>query len=180
MASIVGNIRQFGRQKDISLQRTGALRPLELALQLVEAECKDGGIRLERVLPDRPLEVLGDTGKLQQVFLNLLTNARDAVEPMPPEQRWIRVLVWSTDRHVLYRIEDGGPGVPAEFQDKLFDPFFTTKGPDRGMGLGLSIAFSLVSSHRGMLSYVESEGSGYFEVAIPKYESSREVGCEVE
>ena len=168
MSDIIGNIRQFGRQDSLSMESVSLVQPMNLALQLVEAQCRDLGIKIEVELTDDDVTVRGDSRRLQQVWLNLLTNARDAVRALPEESRWVRLVVSRRGDRVLGRVEDGGPGVAPEVRSQLFDPFFTTKDPDKGMGLGLSIAFSLVSAHKGVLRYDEGHGSWHgFEMSLP-------------
>jgi len=168
MSDIIGNIRQFGRQDSLSMESVSLVQPMNLALQLVEAQCRDLGIKIEVKLTDDDVTVHGDSRRLQQVWLNLLTNARDAVRALPEESRWVRLVVSRRGDRVLGRVEDGGSGVAQEVRSQLFDPFFTTKDPDKGMGLGLSIAFSLVSAHKGVLRYDEGRGSCHgFEMSLP-------------
>jgi signal transduction histidine kinase len=89
---------------------------------------------------------------MQQVFLNLLLNARDAM----PEGGRLDIAVQEADGHVLMTFADTGGGIDMDLKDKIFDPFFTTKGPTRGTGLGLSICYSIVKDHGGTIE-VESE-----------------------
>ena len=168
MSDIVSNVRQFGRQDALSLEAVPMVEPMNLALQLVEAQCRNLGIRLEVKSTDEDVTVHGDSRRLQQVWLNLLTNARDAVMSLPEDSRWVRLIVLRRGDRVVGRVEDGGLGVAPEVRSQLFDPFFTTKDPDKGMGLGLSIAFSLVAAHKGVLRYDDQGGSCHgFEMSLP-------------
>jgi C4-dicarboxylate-specific signal transduction histidine kinase len=101
------------------------------------------------------------------VLLNLVKNAIDAMNSVPPEARRLR-LTTSFDGHstVLLSIEDAGPGIPVEDRERIFDPFFTTKSD--GMGLGLAISSSLVANYGGKLRLVKSDSAGsIFQIAIP-------------
>jgi signal transduction histidine kinase len=114
-------------------------------------------------LPDVHL----DGTQLQQVLLNLVKNAIDAMSFVVPEARRLR-LTTSFDGHstVFLSVQDSGPGIPVEDRERIFDPFFTTKSG--GMGLGLAICFRLVANHGGTLRLVETGSNGsIFEVAIP-------------
>ncbi len=112
--------------------------------------------------------VLGDRHALQQVVLNLLTNAAQAVATNPPgRERAIHVSTWFDDR-VRLRIADTGPGIPDAVLPQLFTPFFTTKEPGQGTGLGLSITYSIVEAHGGRLSVQRaSHGGAAFLVDLP-------------
>jgi signal transduction histidine kinase len=108
-----------------------------------------------------------DNTHLQQVLLNLVKNAIDAMDTVPPEARRLR-LTTSFDGHstVLLTVQDSGPGIHLEDRERIFDPFFTTKSG--GMGLGLAICFTVVENHGGKLRLVKSDSDGsIFEVAIP-------------
>jgi signal transduction histidine kinase len=112
-------------------------------------------------------EVHLDDTQLQQVLLNLIKNAIDAMSSVAPEARRLR-LTTSFDGHstVLLAVQDSGPGIPVEDRERMFDPFFTTKSG--GMGMGLAICFTVVENHGGKLRLVKSDSDGsIFELAIP-------------
>jgi C4-dicarboxylate-specific signal transduction histidine kinase len=101
-------------------------------------------------LPTRPVVVTGDRVHLQQVLLNLLLNAMDAMGDTSIEHRRLMVTTATTNGHVDVSVEDGGSGIPPGTVNQIFQPFFTTK-PD-GMGMGLAIAQSIIQAHHGRLS----------------------------
>jgi signal transduction histidine kinase len=112
-------------------------------------------------------EVHLDGTQLQQVLLNLIKNALDAMNVVAREARRLR-LATSFDGHstVFLSVQDSGPGIPAQDRERIFDPFFTTKSG--GMGLGLAICFTVAENHGGKLRLVKSDASGsVFELAIP-------------
>jgi CheY-like chemotaxis protein len=115
--------------------------------------------------------VLGDRYELQQVLLNLVTNAVQAVAGLKPDQ--LRGITLSTARangEAVLRVRDTGPGVPKHLAPYLFTPFFTTKGPGEGTGLGLSLSYGLVKAHGGSLTYEPAaEGGAEFRVTLPLY-----------
>ncbi|MGH7703359.1 MAG: ATP-binding protein, partial [Gemmatimonadales bacterium] len=120
---------------------------------LIAYELKLRGIELEQRLNPAPVTIRGDRYELQQVLLNVLTNAAQAVEGhggAPP-----RVIVETArdGAHAVVRVQDNGPGVPLHLVPQLFTPFFTTKEPGEGTGLGLSISYGIVESHGGKLLY---------------------------
>jgi len=167
---IVKNLLTFARKApdeharvDVNdvVQRTLLLVSYDLKLQEIETE-KD----LAAVLPD----VLGDRHALQQVVLNLLTNAAHAVADNPAERpRRISVRTWF-DGQVHLRLADTGPGISDAVASQLFTPFFTTKEPGQGTGLGLSISYSIVEAHGGHLVLERpsgGEGGAAFVVSLP-------------
>ena len=124
---------------------------------------------------DAPLTVRGDAVQLQQVILNLLMNARDAVKKLPEHDRRITISLGtpatlgvdplpppdadlSPDaRYCVIRIQDSGPGVPEEIRSRIFEPFFTTKAVGQGTGMGLSMAYGILIAHKGWLQLDPSE-----------------------
>jgi two-component system, NtrC family, sensor kinase len=122
--------------------------------------------------PDRtagePAAILGDESQLKQVIINLLTNAFDATDA--GGRILIRTRLENNNRVTLV-IEDNGCGIPMEVQDKLFEPFFTTKPVGKGIGIGLSTCYSIVSNHGGEISVTSMVGKGSsFKVALPGME----------
>jgi C4-dicarboxylate-specific signal transduction histidine kinase len=120
--------------------------------------------------------ILGDRVHLQQVLLNLLMNALDAVAPMPPERRRVRLWTAPGDADARLGVTDKGPGIPADRLAEIFEPFYTTKSEGSGMGMGLAIARSILDAHGGRMS-AENNGSGgatvWFSVPISPAPLSR-------
>ena len=116
--------------------------------------------------------VLGDRYELQQVLLNLVTNAVQAVSGLPPgKPRRITLSTSQTDDgEAVLRVRDTGPGVPQHLVPYLFTPFFTTKAPGEGTGLGLSLSYGLVKAHGGLLEYApRPQGGAEFRVTLPLF-----------
>jgi len=141
---------------------------------LIVYELQLHGIELEQTLSVEPVVVLGDRYELQQVLLNLITNAVQAVSGLPPERsRVITVATLRVDGQAVLRVRDSGPGVPPQHASYLFTPFFTTKAPGQGTGLGLSLSYGLVKSHGGELSYEPPpEGGAEFRVVLPLHHAA--------
>jgi two-component system NtrC family sensor kinase len=140
---------------------------------LIVYELQLHGIDLDSELSPEPVVVLGDRYELQQVLLNLVTNAVQAVVGLPPgKPRRITLLTSRADGEAVLRVRDTGPGVPQHHAPYLFTPFFTTKAPGEGTGLGLSLSYGLVKSHGGDLTYeAPPEGGAEFRVTLPLYEA---------
>jgi signal transduction histidine kinase len=105
-----------------------------------------------------------DPDQIQQVFLNLILNARDAM----PDGGNLDISVKQVDGHVEMLFADTGHGIDADVRDKVFDPFFSTKGPTMGTGLGLSICYSIIKDHGGTIEIDSEKGKGTrFIIKIP-------------
>src|SRR5256712_10614782 len=125
-------------------------------------------ITVEKVLPTTIPEVVGDRHALQQVVLNLLNNAAQAVADNTPGQRRLICINTSFDDRVRMRVSDSGPGISDAVVPQLFTPFFTTKEPGQGTGLGLSITYSIVDAHGGRITVERpAEGGAAFLVDLP-------------
>ena len=131
---------------------------------LLEHQFAAGRIKVRRELAPEPLFVLGIEHQLQQVFLNLFLNARDAM----PRGGWLSVSTRSDGASVLAEVADTGSGIPPEQLARIYDPFFTTKSIGRGTGLGLSISYGIVREHDGSIRCDSAVGQGTrFTVALP-------------
>ncbi len=135
------------------------------ALSFIEREASFRQVELIRQLDaDLPM-IKSDRAQLQQVFLNLLNNALDAVE----DGGRIMVTSRAVADSVLVMVEDDGCGIPEELHDRIFDPFFTTKAPGEGSGLGLSICHTIMKGLGGSLSFDSAPGEGtVFRVRLPR------------
>jgi two-component system NtrC family sensor kinase len=139
---------------------------------LIVYELQLHGIELSSELSPEPVIVLGDRYELQQVLLNLVTNAVQAVAGLEPgKPRGITLSTIRSNGEAILGVRDTGLGVPKHLAPYLFTPFFTTKGPGEGTGLGLSLSYGLVKAHGGTLTYEPPpEGGAEFRVTLPLYE----------
>jgi PAS domain S-box-containing protein len=134
---------------------------------LLEHQFEAGRIRVRRELAQEPLLVLGIEHQLQQVFLNLFLNARDAM----PRGGWLTVCSRTEAGAVVAEVADTGSGIPPEQLARIYDPFFTTKAIGRGTGLGLSISYGIVREHDGTIRCDSTVGQGTrFTLALPAAE----------
>ncbi|MDH5673420.1 MAG: ATP-binding protein [Myxococcales bacterium] len=170
MAEIVDGLRRFGRRDADSPRRHYDLRDsVQRVLRLVEQQLTVCGVSRESSLPE-PLMVLGDRVQLEQVVMNLVSNARDAVQGLP--QRTIRIDGRLTgDDQVELSVSDTGPGIAEELRSTLFEPFVTTKAAGSGTGLGLSLSRQIAEAHGGSLQLdPEAPKGARFVLRLPARE----------
>jgi two-component system NtrC family sensor kinase len=162
---ITHNLLNLARKQEPILQETDLNRLLESMARLVEKETQPRGIELRRDYQEDLPVILSDPPLLRQVALNLLNNARQALDGPG-------FIILRTRRlgpgEVAWSVHDSGPGIPAEIQDKIFDPFFTTKPPGEGTGLGLALCYNIVHKLGGRIEVESRPGEGTtFTVRLP-------------
>lgn len=156
-AQIVKDMKVFIRGEADPKISVDVNRALSFAARLTNSEVRHIG-ELEMNLEDVPA-TLADEGKLVQVFVNLLTNAAQAIDAKKPERK-IRVNTTREGDRVVVRIQDTGKGIAPEHLGRVFEPFFTTKPVGQGLGLGLSISHTIVSSFSGTITVDSETGRG--------------------
>jgi PAS domain S-box-containing protein len=155
IARIVRNLGDFARLYPRQKVPTSLREILENTLSLVRYDKNFKKIEIRADVGDTPPLTI-DPDQIQQVFLNLILNARDAM----PDGGHLDISVKQADGHVEMRFADTGRGIDAEVKDKVFDPFFSTKGPTKGTGLGLSICYSIIKDHGGTIEIDSEKGKG--------------------
>jgi C4-dicarboxylate-specific signal transduction histidine kinase len=164
--SIISHLRTFGRAAPVSVEPVDVDEVIERSLSLMQEQLRLRGIEVELDLCADELIVLGNSIQLEQVFINLLTNARDALEEAP--QRTIRIATASDAKEIRIAFADTGCGIAADIEQRIFDPFFTTKEVGTGTGLGLSITYSIVKEHGGEITVSSAPGGGAsFLIVLP-------------
>src|SRR5882762_1863585 len=166
-AAIVSSIREMTAKTLHRSALTSAEDVGQLALRLLKHDLQINGVSVTAEFQGNLPEVQIDGVELQQVLLNLVRNAIDAMSSSPPESRRLRLNTsFDGQSTVLMSVQDSGPGISAVDRERIFDPFFTTK--PGGMGLGLAISSTLVANHGGKLRLVKSDSDGsIFELALP-------------
>jgi two-component system, NtrC family, sensor kinase len=142
---------------------------IDHVLKLVESEAERRGVRLLMEPGDGPLTVECDPEQLQQVFINLVVNAFDAMTPAGGTLSVSAEIERPGHRSPVVKLtfEDCGSGVAPQFQEHLFDPFFTTKPPGKGTGMGLAVSQAIIHDHNGEISFETEPGGTRFYVKIP-------------
>jgi signal transduction histidine kinase len=166
-AAIISSIRDLSKKTTDLRALTRVEDAVRLVLRLLQHDLQINEVSVATELQDNLPEVHLDGTQLEQVLLNLVKNAIDAMSSSPPEARRLRLKTsFDGQSTVLMSVQDSGPGISAENRERIFDPFFTTK--PGGMGLGLAISSTLVANYGGKLRLVKSDSEGsIFELAIP-------------
>ena len=182
---IINHLRVFGRQAPESKSPIDVNKPLRDVLDLIGMQLRNHNILLTLTLDDHLPHVLGDANRLEQVFLNIIGNARDALEEQEIRVNGLRAEAdapdWATawekrisirtamdDGMVTITITDTAGGIPERVMSKIFEPFFTTKQVGKGTGLGLSISYGIVKEFDGDLRVTtRMDGGSTFTVALP-------------
>ena len=161
---IITSLLSFARQERTHMESVSVNEVIEETLTLCARQMELKRVRIERNFAEGLPQVSGDFQQLMQVFLNLLTNARDAM----PEGGAIMVGTRRTGAWVEVSIKDSGAGIPEELLGRIFDPFFTTKPAGQGTGLGLSVCLGIINKHNGSISaHSAPEKGSAFTVRLP-------------
>jgi C4-dicarboxylate-specific signal transduction histidine kinase len=170
---IITHLRTFGRPAPVALERVDVDEVIARSLSLVQEQLRSRAIEVS-VERTGDLRVLGNAIQLEQVFINLLTNARDALADA--ERREVAITAAEAGETVRISVADTGSGIPPEISQRIFDPFFTTKEVGGGTGLGLSITYSIVKEHGGQIWVEGRPGRGaVFQIELPRAREQGEV-----
>jgi signal transduction histidine kinase len=163
-AKIVNNLLNLARPSSSEAQAVDVNIVIGDILSLLEHQLRVSRVQVRRDVADGEVLVRGIEYKLQQVFLNLFLNARDAM----PTGGWLSVSTRIRGRDAIVEVGDTGVGIPPEHLARIYDPFFTTKAEGRGTGLGLSVSYGIVQEHGGVLVCESAPGEGTkFRLMLP-------------
>jgi two-component system NtrC family sensor kinase len=166
-AKIISNLLLFARQRPPERAQTDLNQVVRDAVELRRYALRTHQIELHVELDPLLPHVLADGSQLQQVILNLITNAEHALRDYPGDKR-LTILTRRNGELLVVTVADSGPGVPLELHDRIFNPFFTTKKVGEGTGLGLSISDGIVREHGGQIRLASPPGEGaVFIVELP-------------
>jgi C4-dicarboxylate-specific signal transduction histidine kinase len=170
--NIVDHLREFGRKSDLRVYPVDLNEPIGEVFTLLGQQLKLRNINVNLQLESALPAIQADKNRLEQIFLNLITNARDAMESKGQEAiKELTIATYQDGKSVFAEISDTGIGVPEGIQKKIFDPFFTTKEAGKGTGLGLSITYNLVKDFKGDIDVESAPGVGTtFTVKFPIHE----------
>ena len=171
MMVIINNLKNYAYQSSLETEFLKLNETLENSLSLCGEQFKLSNIKLEKQYDPQIPNISVNRQQLEQVFINMLTNAKDILEGQ--EGAVLTIQTEFRDRknkpdEVIVRFIDNGKGIPKTTIDKIFDPFFTTKEPGKGTGLGLSISLKIIQNHHGQINVTSTENEGTtFEIVLP-------------
>lgn len=163
-SEIVNSLLNFSRTSTTEFAQVSLNLLIQETLSLLTHQLQNAGIQVECDLEPAMPPISGNQGRLQQVFLNVFLNARDAMH----EGGILQVKTWSEESGVHVEVSDTGHGISPEHLHRIYDPFFTTKGRGRGTGLGLSIAYGIIREHGGSIEASNrASGGARFHIELP-------------
>ncbi len=155
--NIIGHMRQFARKSELDLEKVDVNQVLQMASEIFAEQLKLRGIYVKWNTGENLPLIRANPSRLEQVFVNVLINARDAIEEKwedkrtGPEDKTITITTKSSGDAVTVEISDTGKGIPESTMDKIFEPFYTTKSVGNGTGLGLSISYGIIKECGGTI-----------------------------
>jgi signal transduction histidine kinase len=169
LSRLLSHLKNFSRKEtSISKARIDVRDPLSSVSLLLDHDLRNRGVRFEMHMPSDPIWISGDAHRLQQVFLNLLNNARDA--SLHSERPLVSIRCEKFSRWIRVLFSNNGCAIPLDVQGKLFEPYFTTKPRGEGTGLGLSICKQLIEEHSGRILFSSLDEKTVFVVDLPLLE----------
>ncbi|NOX32132.1 MAG: PAS domain S-box protein [Deltaproteobacteria bacterium] len=169
MAKMISHLKTFARWQGDHFALVDVVPVMEQALALVMAKLEKTGVHLVKKYPETPITVKGDAIRLEQVFVNIIGNAIDAVSENPANERDVIIKINASHENVIIGVLDNGPGIDSNNYDAIFDPFFTTKEVGQGLGLGLSISYNIIKGFDGtIVAGKEKGGWTHFFISLPK------------
>ena len=172
--NIAQTLLQFGRRKKAQMAPININNVMDAALAVAHFHMKRGKVEIKKELASQPPEIVGDAGQLQQVFLNFIINAKDAIM-----EQGGGILNISTmhmeEGDIVVKFADTGCGIPEDKIEEIFKPLFTTKEEGKGTGLGLSISIDIIESHKGTIEVDSTVGKGTtFTIKLPINKDTKE------
>ncbi|MGD9000285.1 MAG: PAS domain S-box protein [Granulosicoccaceae bacterium] len=163
---VIQNMLNYSRQSQAEIQDTDIATTIEQAVEIMRPELNKEHIDIKLDLQQTLPSIRANIDTLQQIFINLMANARDAMEQQADKR--IAIRAGEEDGFIQVSITDNGSGIPENISNQIFDPFFTTKAPGKGTGLGLALCQRIISNLGGSISYHSEEGRGTtFDLYIP-------------
>lgn len=167
VAKIVRGLKTFARDGSSDpLEPCRAEDILNEAFSLCAEQLRINHVAVKMYLPEQDIRLQCRSIQIAQVILNLISNARDAIEAL--DKKWIEISVIETTQWVEFRVTDSGNGISKEGQEKIFQPFYTTKGVGKGTGMGLSISLGIVKAHKGELFVDSANANTSFVLRLPR------------
>jgi histidine kinase len=172
-SKIINHLRQFGRVADGTMHAVDLRDPISNIFELLGRQLAASGIEWDLKFADDVPKILGDVNRLEQVFINLILNSKDAmlsweIETKRSFPKIIRIRTFQERGFAVAVVSDTGPGISKDISSKIFEPFFTTKRIGEGTGLGLSISYGIIKEHHGIIEVDTSATQGaQFRLSFP-------------
>ncbi len=183
-ARVIQHVRDFARQSDVGRHKVNINQPIQDVFKVLGHQLAVHEVELALDLDDRLPWILADHNRLEQVFINLVTNAMDAMDEKMERPEWaqikkcLRIRSFVDGEQVVVTVSDNGVGMTPAVQENLFDPFFTTKEVGKGTGLGVSISYGIVKDYDGTIEITTQPGEGTtFELRFPIFEEDTGQEC---
>jgi signal transduction histidine kinase len=162
---VIRRVMDFSKPSTPKLTMMDLNETIESAIELASTTLRKSGIEVEKSLDQNLAKCFVDGSLMEQVFLNIITNAMEAMKGVSGSKK-LRITSSNRKDYALISISDSGSGIPSEIRDKIFDPFYTTKSD--GSGIGLSLCHRIVTDHGGALEVSTSQwGGAEFRIEIP-------------
>ena len=173
-STIVTDLLKFARQSTPELERRDMRETIESSIRLTEYLARKSHVEIMVDMPEKPVLVWYDAQQIEQVLINLIGNAIQAMK----NGGTVRINLSEAENSIAMSVQDNGVGIPEKNLQRIFDPFFTTKPEGEGTGLGLSVSFGIITRHRGQISVDSKPGLGTtFTILLP-IEQEEDLGAE--
>ncbi len=172
-SEIINRLREFGHKPDFAKEKVDVNKPIRMVHGMVKQQLGLQNIILETYLEKNLPHIWGHSNSIEQVILNLVTNARDAIHEkkearLDSGDDVITIRSFRENDRVVISVSDTGAGIPKVDKNRIFEPFFTTKEVGKGMGLGLSITYGIVKDYGGEIEVYSDESTGTtFKLTFP-------------
>ncbi len=186
-ANIINHLREFGRKSDLDeLEMVNINQPIRDVFTVLGQQLKLRQITVNLELNENLPPIVGVRNRLEQVFINLVMNARDAIEEkresphLKEQESVLTIRTYREEGKVVAIVRDNGKGMPESVKEKIFEPFFTTKEVGKGTGLGLSISYGIIKDYEGSIEVESMAGSGtIFKIAFPALANGKDLKEEI-
>jgi C4-dicarboxylate-specific signal transduction histidine kinase len=168
LTGIISRFKNFARVSEQTMNPVSINEVVDASYALLEHQIQIKGIDCQVEKGEHLPSILGENSSLQQVLINLVINAMDAVQEKKGDRPLVSIRTFLNGNQVCLQVKDNGTGIPKKIRERIFDPFFTTKGPERGTGLGLAIIESILHQHKAKITLDSEEGVGTsFVISFP-------------